>query len=183
MTIYSKIKSMLAYIRTWLLVNRIAKYHLIIECAWISDGTESKRYKKLVKNLNISENEELILGVESIPLDKFLEYRAKKYLFGLTDKHTKTKRGEIDLLYLEQASQGNRPLVKIFQGKDIGFDRDDEKYYWRYIRIAPKGMSFASLSNGFNGFLKEYKSALIIIIAIFTSPWLLKIWNLIKERF
>lgn len=164
MTKSDTIRRMFAYIRTWWLLHKLARYCLLAECHW--NGPRLKAYTRLIRKMGVTSQDHPELGV--FPLEGFLEQRAKKYWFYLgclTQKRTR-KRIERDRALLEKCSRGNTPQwVKIMTGKDCGFT--SERQHHQYLQITPLGNFFASsYTNGLNGFLREYKEYEIRYIVI-----------------
>jgi len=134
------IQGMFDYIRTWWLINRISK-----EC--LKRQVESREANKVLG----------IVGkvAYALPIESFLEKRARKYLFSygrLRSQDYRNERIEKDRKLLQRSND----ILKYTQALETPSGV--------VITTFPDGDFFAKPMNGFAGFLKSYYQAFVVIV-------------------
>lgn len=147
---------MFSYIRTWWLINRLAKQLIVLNA--------------MNRGLLALQATPQAHRVLTLLLEEFLEERAHKYWFGILllrkGKYTDLRK-EKDANLLRRANNLN--LIQIAPESSTSSRL--------VIHMLPDGYYFSKIMNGLSGFLKEYKEAFVTIIAVLLSPYL---WNLIQ---
>lgn len=169
------IKEMSAFIRTWWLLNRLAK--ICIKGNVVGRGLVRVRATyDPPEAQNVKDPEKLFNALEI-----FLGARAEKYWFGFGCKTKKRKdyRVERDRYLLEECENHSPKLVETILGKDY-FLSASEKKFEKFIRITGKGYEFSRPTNGLVEFAYKYKVIWFIILGfIGYAPlwrnWLVKI--------
>ncbi len=167
---------MLAFIRTWWLLNRLAKESLEAEVAFGHSRMSDSSVQDFMSARNFTFSDHPELG--TYPLEKFLTHQANKYLFGWGCRTERARhyRIERDRKHLDRVKNVVPSLVDIFYLPEPG--SEDGKYIptTSYVVITPEGDFFAKPANGLVEFATRYKIIWVIVPGLYLVSATIRGW-------
>lgn len=158
---------MLAFIRTWWLVNRLAAFSLQAEVHYTSPlHITNETDNDFMFRYDCSYGDHLELGC--YPLQKFLEQRSKALMFGLWKRSERAQRYrmEKDRRYLKACKERGLEYITIVDLPGVEEKGGKHYPYTEFIAVTDAGFLFASPTNCLVAFCNKYKIVYFVLAGV-----------------